>query len=199
MRLSDSLSEMYAILDRWKPRFLNPNFFRDGNQITVQAESSMWPETITQEDLARLESQRIYSFQRSDGSLFLLQYRFRTNEALEGCRLAFVKMQEHVESLPWLRIDLDRSSSRGIAHPTCHMQISGLHSARIALTTVPTPAQFVEAVQAWFYPSDFADSRLTDEGVYRDVALPREINRRTASFCEHFVIDDIAHVRFPTH
>ena len=46
--------------------------------------------------------------------------------------------------VPWIRIDYSPQSHRGPLHHACHMHIGLMREARISLSCVPTPRQFIE-------------------------------------------------------
>ena len=78
--------------------------------------------------------------------------------------------------VPWVRIDYDPPSCRGPLHHTCHMHIGLLQHARIPITRVLSPRQFVEFVMALFYPSYYREHRLDDNWEAVDFEKMRSFN-----------------------
>lgn len=80
------------------------------------------------------------------------------------------------ESIPWIRLDYDPTSTRGVIHTASHLQMSLAENLRLPVAGVPTPKQFVEAVIAWFYPEDYELSHLNTDGSFKNNSRQDDVN-----------------------
>jgi hypothetical protein len=168
MRLADATSTLTSVYDHWgKDLLTNPRYLRRGNEIVWDGSRSMWPEAIGYDELAELENRREFTFQTIDGSLLQMWYRFgRDGTTVEAASLGFISAQpDHRPEplVPWIRIDYDPLGAAGPTHAACHMHMSLCSDLRIPIARLLTPAQFVEVIAAWFYPSIYGARRLHHE------------------------------------
>jgi hypothetical protein len=162
-------------MEHWNPLLVNLRAIRRDDEISwAERRHIDFSDSLTLDDLARMQDQRQYSFQvADDGSLFQLYYSYeRGSVVLKLASLVFLKAPGDDEigelerwwRVPWLRIDYDPKASRGPLHAMCHLHVSAYRDARIPVSVVPGPFQFVEMVLAWFYPGRYAERRLDASG-----------------------------------
>lgn len=61
----------------------------------------------------------------------------------------------------WFRLDYDPDAKTlDVTHALCHLHLSGFPEARVIVSGIPTPRQFVEFVFCSFYPSIYREHRL---------------------------------------
>lgn len=75
--------------------------------------------------------------------------------------------------VPWLRIDYKPEDEQGPLHHRCHMHIGLFRHARISMSRVPTPRQFVEFVIAICYPHHYREKRLIQNANFEPLNLPQ--------------------------
>jgi hypothetical protein len=102
--------------------------------------------------------------------------------------------------VPWLRIDYSPKEVRGPLHHSCHMHIGLFQSARIPLTGIPTPHQFVEFIIALCYPEQYRDLRLGEDSNYKTSDIDRLKEFRTRCFVSTNgqVFDILPHIQVPS-
>lgn len=85
------------------------------------------------------------------------------------------------ETIPWIRLDYDPSAASGCLHPASHLHASIAETVRIAVAGVPTPKQFVEAVFSWFYPDQYRERHLLEDGQFGDPSRQADVNAIVAA------------------
>lgn len=170
MRLADANSNLTSVYLHWGTDLLtNPRYVRRDNEITWDGSRSMWPAAIGYDELAELEARREFTFQTIDGSLVQMWYCFAADgTTIDAASLGFISAQPYIREgyeplVPWIRIDYDPTSATGPTHTACHMHLSLGADLRIPVSRLPTPAQFVEVIAAWFYPSVFNARRVDQQ------------------------------------
>lgn len=203
MRINDILSNLKGLQSKWSGFLLNPRVVRRGNEITWESfDGRRFADVLYADDVVLLAEARQYSFQCADGSLFQFYYAFdRTGRHLSAAGLTFIQVPgdiaivgpnleeaddegelgqdlEAVSPLPaaWVRVDFAPRDVCGCIHGACHMHVSLSPHVRIPVVGVPSPEQFVEAVTAWFYPSEYQARLLDDDGHFKDVDRIIEVN-----------------------
>ena len=181
------------------------------------------PHQITNDQLKQYLKNNNYSFQLFDGSLLQLYYQCsKSGDELEKAALSYYQYTndedgfEYIEDdlegeeffaeniltsdiisyNAWLRIDYSPQTTRGVIHSAAHLHTNMSTELRIPLKGFPTPKQFIEAVVAWFYPSEYSRQRLTKEGNYTN---PEKINSiNDLNICTgHEDGDKILHLSMP--
>jgi hypothetical protein len=99
--------------------------------------------------------------------------------------------------VPWIRIDYDPHSASSPLHHSCHMHIGLFNYARIPLTRVPTPRQFIEFIIALCYPNDYRAKRLDSDGNPADLSKLYSFNEDTFEKIDNVVYDIIPHFFIP--
>jgi len=100
--------------------------------------------------------------------------------------------------VPWIRIDFSPQSNRHLLHHTCHMHISLLEHARIPLSGVPSPRQFIEFIIALFYPEHYRSHRLDSYGNPSDLNRLRAFNDLCFPPTVGDVFSILPYIRIPT-
>jgi hypothetical protein len=204
------------------------------NESTVRDRLVCWtnyrplrlPDQLTFDDVARLASDRQYSFQvADDGSILQLFYQFdESGRSVKNATLAYLQGQpaehEDVElndqymdppdeggpepaaiiaaSHPqWIRIDFEENGSRCPIHADCHLHLAGFPTSRITLSNLPSPKQFVEMVMAWFYPDSYRAHRLDSLNCYKNPGWMKFVNRQTMECEDTESNKHLAHLRIP--
>lgn len=101
--------------------------------------------------------------------------------------------------VPWLRIDYSPETQRGPLHHTCHMHIGLFQHARLPLSRVPSPQQFVESIIALCYPKHYKEKRFDDTWEPVDVARLYNLNTRCFPPLDGCVYDILPHIQIPTY
>jgi hypothetical protein len=196
MRLNDCNGYMVSLFHEWEGFLVNPNFLKKGSGLQWNhLKDIMLDHSISSDKLAQLEKDAQYSFQVSDGSLIRMLYTFADNEHVSAASLAYlgVPREEYEEaSIPWIRIDHAPTDARGMTHTATHLHSSMSAEIRVPLSVLPTPAQFIDLVCAWFYPTTYTERR----GV--------AFSERLANICEERLKHDsdplaklVLHLRMP--
>jgi len=100
--------------------------------------------------------------------------------------------------VPWIRIDYDPKASTSPLHHACHMHIGLFQHARIPLSRVPTPRQFIEFIITLCYPEDYRMKRLDSDGKPLDIKKICSFNDDTFEKIENVLYDIIPHFHIPT-
>jgi hypothetical protein len=207
MNLDQCFQSLTASFAEWGDHLAN-------RQCCVQGASVSWfgasdprhSSVLGVTEFLKMVEQRQYTFQiLDDGSLFRISYRYADRgRRIVAASLGFISAPQglqfcaglneegaHEESCNWVRIDFDSDNHRPPNHSCCHLHISGLPDARLPLTRLPTPRQFVSWIFSIFYPSAhgaylesiegrehevnapaFVDNYLGDIGAFIHVAVP---------------------------
>ena len=174
MRLSDGVSTLTAVFDDWVGVLANPRVTRINRTIAWTGyRGSTHLGTADTDAVQDLIDAGQYSFQFvSDGSVLQLRYSFGDNDGLAWAELAYYGAIGFGprDDVRWARLDYAPRHSNGIVHAACHLHLSGFPDTRIAAACVPTPAQFVEAIVAWFYPVEYRTRLLGSTGLFKDAS-----------------------------
>lgn len=174
----DSLRKAYA---EWGDYFVNKRFCAsDGTISWFNNSISRHSSVLGSEEFARIVELQQYSFQLiEDGSVFRIYYKFDSRgRSLVEMTLSFlsaprgdVYCEPSIGGLAvegtshWIRIDYSASeaSHKVPNHNACHLHLSSLPNARLALSRVPSPRQFVSWVMSMHYPDEH-DKLLSELG-----------------------------------
>lgn len=172
MNLNVAISRLAAVYADWPGFLLNPNYCRRDNEITWQSSGNqVWlNHAATIEELALIAETGTYSFQTINGGVFRFWYAYASDTQLAKASLGYVhepldhaaasQIGRNAGECCWVRVDYDPVPTSPLLHAPCHLQMSLGWDIRLPIAAVPTPAQFVEAVVAWFYPGTYAQARL---------------------------------------
>ena len=180
MRLSEAGDHLRRVFRDWRGLLANPQYdVRAALVCWRHYRPVMMPQPVTFEDVAKIASDRQYSFQvAADGSVIQIFYRYDdSRRRVEQATLAYYQgtirseqqesQEVNAEDIPtedreagpphsefpqWMRIDYKEGGSDCPIHADCHLHLSGFPETRITLSNVPSPKQFVETTFAWFYP-----------------------------------------------
>jgi hypothetical protein len=220
MRVNDVIGIMVSVFDDWQGLLANPRFVRNGNSISwVGCEPRIISYPLTRAAVVELAEQGQYTFQfTDDGSLLQMAYSFTADGVtLRSANLAYYAVPRNVipmdeaadvmeeapvageAEIPWLRIDYDPETARGVLHGECHLHLSGFPNSRFLVDGVPTPRQFVEFVIALCYPEAYRERRLKDDGTYAEGELASRLNTPAISCVATAGFATITHVRVPRH
>lgn len=224
MRLNNGVSDLVSIFVDWEGVLANFRGIRQGNSIVWSGyKPNMLDDPITLRDVASMAEERQYTYQVvEDGSLIQICYDFDDDGitvlsaklAYYGNRdastlgiLVLPNIEEEVPPnslngwqsavVPWLRVDFDPASSRGVLHSPCHMHLSGLPDSRLMLNRLPNPKQFVEYVLALFYPDTYSRHRLEQDGAFRDASTLERINAPLFPIPVHEACALMTHIYVP--
>lgn len=161
--LSDFYSSLINSYVEWKSIFINPNYCRNGKEITWNRRASqMMPVNSTIWDVIGLIENQQYSFQMSiDESIIQLYYKFTDEDTISAANLAYYgtipwgtirwsdeddserNSQERVhdeivsevncEYINWMRIDFDCASEK----PSIIHHLAHMHLAGIPSGRIP--------------------------------------------------------------
>lgn len=98
---------------------------------------------------------------------------------------------------PWLRIDYEPTSQRGPLHPLCHLHLPFFPHARIALTAIPSPRQFIEFLMSACYPHHYKAKRLDGDDQPQDLAHCRGLNNPSFPHIPEPVQQILLHLQIP--
>jgi len=101
------------------------------------------------------------------------------------------------EPISWLRIDYDPEHARGVLHHDCHMHLSAFPYARLVMSGIPTPKQFIEFIMALCYPKVYQKHRLNDRGQYINEEHILTINSDSVLLAEHKIYRQMTHFCIP--
>ena len=222
MRLSDAFSSITAAYDDWSHILINNSYIRNNHTISwINYEPIEMPSLVHRSDIAMLEGKKQYSFQIiDDGSILQLFYSYRNDdEILVKASLAFyhvgilettfdkegnslLVVDSNIENyddplIPWLRIDYSPETKHGPLHHSCHMHFGLFQHARIPISGVPSPRQFIEFIIAMCYPYHYESKRLDKEGEPLNLTSLRNINDSVFPETEGCVFDILPHLRIP--
>lgn len=106
----------------------------------------------------------------------------------------------------WIRFDYDPGAeSLDVTHSLCHVHLSGFPGARLIVSGIPSPQQFVEFVFCSFYPNIYRSHRLKRINAASGPALWQfsesnvleRINRDQLTFNGEQNYSQIVHFRVP--
>lgn len=106
----------------------------------------------------------------------------------------------------WFRLDYDPDAKAlDVTHALCHLHLSGFPRARVIVSGIPTPRQFVEFVFCSFYPSIYRKHRLqgtTEPNVervwnFRESNILERVNREQLLYENPLDYRRIVHFRVP--
>jgi len=102
--------------------------------------------------------------------------------------------------VPWLRIDYAPNEQMGPLHHSCHMHIGLFYHARIALSCVPTPRQFIEFVISLCYPDEYKEKRLDPSKNFEPLDLDSMKNYNIPCFqsTNGCAMEILPYIRIPT-
>jgi hypothetical protein len=200
VRVADAYSCLTSVWTDWQGVLANPNYIRDNLAVTwANFRPSPVEDPLYPEDVAELSDEGQYSFQIAvDGSLIQIRYAYSPGDELNVASLAYISSAGY-EFAPvgWLRVDFDPSAQRSVLHAGCHMHISLFPEARIQVSGIPNPKQFVEFILATFYPDMYANHRLDEQLAFRDEAHMSSVNSPSADYAEDAGYRYITHMRVP--
>jgi len=100
----------------------------------------------------------------------------------------------------WLRIDYVPEDQNGPLHHGCHMHIGLFQVARIPLSGVPTPRQFIEFIMALCYPNSYRSKRLNPKDHWEpfDPRGLQEFNVNCFPKTEGSIFDILPYICIPT-
>ncbi|MDE4907164.1 DUF2290 domain-containing protein [Methanogenium marinum] len=101
--------------------------------------------------------------------------------------------------VPWLRIDFSNEETECPLHHSCHMHIGLFGDARIPLTVVPSPRQFIEFIIAHFYPREYHLMRLDQDGKPKNKGQLRKINNPSFQKIISDNYDYLPHLNIPIY
>lgn len=104
----------------------------------------------------------------------------------------------HDPLVPWLRIDYSPEKSNGPLHHDCHMHICLLKDARIPISGVPSPRQFVEFIMALCYPDHYREKRLNKNAEPINLSQMRGLNRDCFNRIDSTVYEILPYLNIPT-
>lgn len=125
--------------------------------------------TLVKASLAYFNSNSMEGYQNSCPSDIPMPDSGESAIIDESDDLILFNLSEINSEVPWLRIDYSPQTHRGPLHNACHMHIGLMREARISLSCVPTPRQFIEFCISQFYPEQYRKNRLNDEGEPADI------------------------------
>lgn len=106
----------------------------------------------------------------------------------------------------WFRFDFDPGAETlDVTHSLCHIHFSGFPNARLIVSGVPSPRQFVEFVFCSFYPDVYREHRFELTNVqeagkvsrYRESNVLERINRDQLLYEDDRTYRHIVHFRVP--
>jgi len=109
-------------------------------------------------------------------------------------------LEENDPLVPWLRVDYKPEEEQGPLHHGCHMHIGLFQHARIPITRVPTPRQFVEFIFAICYPHHYRERRLDVKENFEpfDLAQLRGFNSSCFPQTNGNVFDILPYIGIPS-
>lgn len=195
-----SLKEGY---EYWRDFFANRRFCIHGNEVVwYQPQLNRTALRITAYDFGTICDSGQYSFQLiEDGSIVRLWYRFdRRGREVEAAslslirppstdKLSYVEGQRVADQLngvcDWFRIDFDPNVNCIPGHAACHIHFSDMANARIPLSRLPTPKQFIAWVISLVYPEVHTErlgDKLDDANAINAPCFMGEQRDRLAAF-----------------
>jgi hypothetical protein len=188
VKVTDVYSSLTSLYNDWSGLLVNPNYIRNGTSITW---ANFIPMPITDpfysDQVVKLSELVQYSFQvAEDGALIQIRYEYNKNNDLDTASLSYIHPGNFDDSpVGWLRIDYNPSAYMMAIHPSCHMHISLFPDARFQIKGVPNPKQFIEFIFTTFYPKQYHNHRIDEEGNFKNPSHMSSIN----SPCPVFVAD----------
>ena len=174
MRLSDGVSTLTAVFDDWVGVLANPRVTRIDRTIAWTGyRGSTHLGTADTDAVQDLIDAGQYSFQFvSDGSVLQLRYSFGDNDGLAWAELAYYGAIGFGprDDVRWARLGLILALGILFWIPTHTLTFSMKFEKDYAAACVPTPAQFVEAIVAWFYPVEYRTRLLGSTGLFKDAS-----------------------------
>lgn len=183
MNVSDCFSCLTSTYNDWGDFFVNRRFYKADGVISWAGNAAPRHSSLLGADeFARLVENQQYSFQSiADGSIFRLFYRFdNRGRQIQAASLSYVAPPSDLEFCNgtsdsgdyeglcrWLRVDFDGELHRVPNHAACHLHLSGMPSARIPISRVPTPRQFIGWVMSLTSPDSHDELFATDGSIER--------------------------------
>ena len=101
--------------------------------------------------------------------------------------------------IAWIRIDYSPHNYCSPLHHSCHMHLSLFEYARIPLTGVPSPRQFIEFIISMCYPEIYTNKRLDMKYEPNNVSHIISLNSKYFPFISSDVYQMLPHFNIPTH